>query len=640
MPFEGINLTDSKYIPQYAGLPLEAMERVGDDLQTRHYDNIAKLRQLELMGLQQAAATPSGGDKNYINSQVGGIQGALAEIAKTGGENATGKIGALATRFLGDEGMIRMKRNADQYRAQQEKIATLGKSGIFNQKLTDEYLSKGSINPDGTYNDFMSTAQERLNYMKKQDELLEPFRADVTQGNLLGDMNTTLNALGANFSGDLGSMPTYLKTTAVKKLTMDKMGKWLDNGGWEGYKSSAEYEQQKNVLDMSDEDIKNELVARAEAKVFEEVDKQWMNNKAFDFKAAQGAADGLAAGQGEQLPNTKPPVISMVDVPYDRFLTKTRQGGTGEGDPKTYSKEGQLPMGANASIGVPGQPYNGPSNALTDTDWTKLSEAAELGKEIFGSGSDESFTGLTKASDPATVAKAVAYAQQYETVANQRAQFRQKDTTFTTRSGEEGRANFEDLTTDLKNNLKSRVFYDEATGKTIPVTNKEGTEYSKQFIEAVGSPDNLTVTGFLNPQNYLAAESGIEDLSDAMTVTVRDKENPTKTRELFVTQKAYDQQNAPRRAFNKSINRLYVGFNSKPGKEAVVDIGGVKVKGRELYGNQLKTYLDEDQQKAAAGMQKPMIVDVPGLGTLLVDGPFELMNYIEQNKANVQWENQ
>lgn len=622
MPFEGIKLTDSAYIPQYTGLPLEAMEKVGDDLQTRHYDNIAKLRQLELFGLQQAAETPSGLDKTYIQNQAKSIQDALGEIAKSGGENATGKVGALATRFLGDEGLIRIKKNAEQYKAQEELKAKLGESAVYNKMLTDRYLQQGTINPDGTYNDFMNTAQERLDYMKKQDELLAPLTADVSQTNLLADMNTTLNAIGSNYEGDLGNMPVYLKTIAVKALTSKKMNDFLfKKGGWENYKTTSEYAQQKNILGMSDEEIKQELHTRAEAKVFEQVDKQWMTNKGFDFKAAQKQEGGIP-GQGEQVANSKVP-INITSGNYDDFLDKDREdaetpikidGGGATGSP-----------GAKTTIGKV-DTYFGPSKKISQERWKKLSESALLGASIFGDGK---LAPVNEKSSGEERAKAVQYAKQYEDLVNQRVQFRMKDTSQTTRAGEEGRSNAEDLTVDMIDNIKNRVVFDETTGKIIPVVNKDGDEFTDDFIEAVGDLKNMKVTGIMDPENYVGKALKNEEMIDAFMVEVRDPEDPKKTRSLLVSQKAYDPKNQPRAAWNRDVNRIYVGFNSYPGKENTITLtNGLSIKGKELVGNQIDNELPPEIAIAAKQMQRPILVDIPNQGVKLVDGPKQLANYI------------
>lgn len=289
---DSFQLTNSQYIPQYAGLPLEAMEKTGDALAERHYSNIAQARQLELLGLSQKANAESDADKSYIDSQVSSIQNALSEMAKSGAENATSKVAALATRFMGDEGLVNINKSIEARNREKARLEELGGKGLMNQAAYQRYLQHGSRDPEsGKWNPYQSSAQQQLDYMKKQDEIVAPLTPDTYQGDLMGDMRTTLKALGVtNISEDLANVPGYLKSKAVTQLSERKVKDFIEKqGGWESYKSSEEYNQQKNILGMSDAEIKNELLSRGQAKVFEKVTKDYMRNHAFDFKAAQKA---------------------------------------------------------------------------------------------------------------------------------------------------------------------------------------------------------------------------------------------------------------------------------------------------------------------------------------------------------------
>lgn len=639
MPFQGINITNTDYIPQYVGMPLEAMERVGDELQTRHYENIAKARQLELFGMQQMAETPSDADKRYIQGQLQGIRSSLEEMARSGAENATGKVGALATAFLGNEGLNRMKRNAAQYRTQQEMMAKLGESGVFNKAATDRYLQQGTIGEDGKFYDFMSSAQERLNYDKKADEIFDPLQADTYQTDLVADLKTSLGAWGIDkvvpgVSGDISKLPAKFKTTIIERLGREKIEDFAFNkGGWESYKNSSEYAQQKNILGKSEEEIKETFLSRGLAKIKEKILKDWETNPLLSMLKGKGEeVEGLGAGQGEQLPGQQIEFESGLGDVEDFLDMKRSENQT----PVSTAQGATDAPGAKTTVGKVTE-YTGAVRNIPAKRWEKLNEYAKLGQEIFGQ--DPNFKQVGPESSPQERQAAAAYAKQYNDLVAARVQYRINDTSWTTRSGEVGRDNAEDLTTDMLRNLKSRVIYDEATGKKIPVTNEDGTEYHDKLIDAVGNVKNMQITGILDPENYMPEIAGTEEMADAFVVQVNDPDDPSKTRTLLVSQKAYDEKNQPRAFYNRAVNRLYRGFNAVPGKESTVDIGGLKIKGQELVGNQLRNELNEEQQRAAAMMSKPTLAHVPGVGYVLADGPKGLMEYISRPDIapKVQW---
>jgi hypothetical protein len=282
------------------------------------------------------------------------------------------------------------------------------------------------------------------------------------------------------------------------------------------------------------------------------------------------------------------------------------------------------------------QTYKGMSKDITPERWKALDNYGKLGAEVFGG---EKLGDINEKSSPEEVKKALYYAHQYEELIKNRVSYAIKDTSFTTRSGESGRSNAEDLTTDLVDNIKSRAVYDPVSGKQIPITNKDGDEWSDEFLEVIGSPKNMKVTGTLDPQNYIGKKLKNENFADAFVVEVTDPKNPEKTRTVYVTQKAYDVKNAPVMFYNRAVNRLYSEMNAFPGKETAVDIGGLKIKGKELIGKQLDA-LGPEERTEAESMAMPMLVDIPGFGLVLADGPKGVMDFVLRDdvKGKLRWQ--
>lgn len=637
MPFEGINLAHSQYIPQYAGVPLEAMERVGDDLQTRHYDNIAKMNQLDLMAAQQAAATPSTADKEYINNQAKGIRTAIEELAKNGAENATGRIGAMATKFLGDEGLIRMKRNADQYRAQQEMEAKLGKSAVKNNRLTEEYLTKGTVNPDGTYRDFMNTAQERLDYVKKADQIFDPLRANTYQSDLVADATTTLGSMGLDkvlpgVSGDISKLPAKYKTQVVEKLSETKVLDFaLKQGGWESYKSSSEYAQQV-MQDIPEEEIFKEFISRGKAKIYEKIVKDWENNPMLGLlgKDTQTPAAGDATVQMANTPIKYDHGLNPDDFVFrDRkktTYTSNRSGSTASGAPGSGMSTAKL------------EDYQGAASGIPAEKWQKFNETAKVAAEVFGV---PGFDTLSEKSTKDQLNQASELVTQYQKFLENRVMYPNKDVTRYVRAQQEGRDLAKDETLDLIRNYSSAVFYDPTTDTVINPT-KDG-KISEELFEYLGEGglSNMQITGDLNPKNHLAKSKKLPALADAYTVQVTDPKTG-EAKELFVSRPIVKDKALS--TLNRATNDAYSTFNLQPGTPQTVNMFGMEIRGKELMGAQLAEHLSnlpEEERRRIIAMKEtlgeafmPIKAEIPGLGEYLFNGPDHLAKFLQTYKQS------
>ena len=636
MAYESFQLTDSAYIPQYVGAPLEAIEKTADQLQERHYANVAAMRNLELMGLQQKANIASQADKDYIDSQLSGVQEALGELAKNGAENATARVSALATQFLGDEGLLNIKKSADALQRRQAMFEQLGGKGIENKKLYEDYIKNGSRDPEtGKWKPFVNTAQAQLDYMRRQDEVLAPLEADTTQSDLLPDLNLTMKRiLGDKAPANFESLSAALKTTIVNALSAKKVQDYIDKkGGWEVYKQSSEYDQQKNVLGLSDEEIYEQLKSRGAAKVFSKVQKDWEKNYGIEMLGKEEQpVNGV--GSYETLPGSAIKVESAVgDI--DQFELRDRTETSWSSSSDFYGGSGPGPVVSGSAKG-----YKGVSKGLPEKRWQAYREYAKMGAEVFG-GTNTDFSNINEKSDPAVLKQAHEYAKKYNDLVTKRQEFRTNDTSFTKREGEEGRSNAEDINKDVQNNIKSRAIYDVATGKMIPVTSSDGTAWSDKFQEIIKNPKNINVIGSLDPQHTLAKEINNPEFADAYIAEVTDPDGPSKTRQVYIT-RAADSKKNPYSRYNKLVNKMYSEIVAEPGKEKTIDLGGLQVTAKQLIGNQLKTELGEgsDLYNAALNMEQPVLVKIPGFDSWkLMDGSKEVANFITNpaNAKSIKW---
>jgi hypothetical protein len=637
MAFEGVNLTNSDYIPQFTGLPLQALEAVGDTLANRHYENIARARQLELLGLQQKANSQSDADRAYIDQQLGSVQASLEEMAKSGAENSTSKVAMLANRFMGDEGLINIQKTIEaqnREKAIAEQLRASGKTPIFNQRYIDQFSQRGTFNPEsGKWEPYSPTVQAQLDYLAAQDTVVDPLQANTYQTDLVGDVKTTLDKLGVTLPPgkgqgmDLSKIPAYLRTQIVERLSKDRVDQFIDKqGGWENYKSTDEYAQQKNVLGLSDQEIKTQLRARGYARTFEKVRNDWERNFAFDLALAKSGKDDKDTPQqpiGEQLPN-EPIKFKSPLGDADDFEYKDRTG-VGYIDPNN----------PNAVTGGHSTFYNiknGQAPGISQERQRAFQRYAKLGYEIFGQG-DKDLSDQTKLDAWFKTNDPLQYAKQYEQFVKDRQIFNVNDVTFTVREGEEGRSNAADITTDVKNALAagSRAVYDVATKKLIPVHDKNQEEYSDDFQDLIGDPNNIRIVGSLDPKNYLAKDLNNPAFVDPYIGIVEDPKDPGKTRTVYITRRKYDKPTG-RAIKAQAVNKIYSTVNIEPGTEKEIEIGGHRIKAQELIGNQLNSLfneLDDASKQVVMQYSMPIMATIPGQATpQIFNGPDHLADYL------------
>ncbi len=327
--YDNFQQAQSNYIPQYVGLPLETVESVGDELANRHNQNLAALNQVQLFGLQQKAQILSEPDKQYIDKLLGGVSKNLEELAKTGAENATAKVATLANQFMGDEGLLRRIENSKLLKREDELMTQIkAQSGdvVRDERARQSFVESGSIDPEtGKFRQYNITAQRPLDYLKKQDEVVDPLTADVSQTNLAPDLALTLKQLG--ITGPAGNISPLLRTQVTKTLSKNKVDDFIDNkGGWENYKSTSEYKQQqlrfanKGMGEAeADQMIKEELKARGYARVFTEVHKAWENIPGLASLTGGGGSDktpGMiyTANTGQAVDITPDDFVSLRDT--------------------------------------------------------------------------------------------------------------------------------------------------------------------------------------------------------------------------------------------------------------------------------------------------------------------------------------
>lgn len=190
--YQDLTFNYGQYVPQYAGAPLQEIADTASQLSERHYSNLARLNQLQLLR-EQAKSKVLPGAKSYIDQQFGDIDQALAEIAQSGGENSTARISAMANRFLGDQGVLRATEAAEQYQKfldTQRAMKAQGKSPVYNKALEQKYLNTPVVDPEtgqmsSIYNDpFKLTTEPYIEPVPEIDKLWEVIKPDSMESSL------------------------------------------------------------------------------------------------------------------------------------------------------------------------------------------------------------------------------------------------------------------------------------------------------------------------------------------------------------------------------------------------------------------------------------------------------------------------
>jgi hypothetical protein len=631
MPFQGINLTNSDYVPQYQGIPLEAIERVGDELQDRHYKNIANASQLDILANQQLADTRPEADRAILQKEIEGIRGGLAEMAKNGGENATARVNALVTNFMGNEKIQNIKRNAANLIREDEEMAKLGASGVLNKKQRDEFLKQGSFDQDGNYRPYLGSAQKQLDYIQKADQIFDPLKANTYQTDLEADLKTTLAAYGIDkiipgVSGDISKLPAKYKTTLIEKLSEDKIRKFADEqGGWKSYQDSAEYNQQKNVLDLSDAEIKKEFMSRGYAKVYEKIQKDWENNPALGaLGAGSGKTPTSGPGMGVEMPNMRVNYKDNIDL--SDFEYRDRLTSTGE---TVYDPSSGLQVMAGTTTKKPGVNPN-----ISPEKWNKFNERAKIAAEVFGMPNWDKLNANSSEKDIKEATEAVRKYQEFlsNRVINPIKHVEEYEALT--------QADRTELILNLRNNYESAVFYDPQSNKVINPT-KDG-KMNPELMDLLGKGgfDNTAITGDVDPKHHYAKMANTPALGDARVLQIRDPETGEVTKELFVTNPA--KSNSFESAYNQAVNTAYSSFNLEPGKEQTVEMFGQKIKGKELAGRQFEEYIsgieDSKEKQTILAVRDqlgrrfmPILAEVNGEKKLF-NGPDHLASYLANRK--------
>lgn len=288
--YDNLNFNNGEFVNTYAGTPLKEITDTASELSNRHYSNLARLNQLQLLR-EQTKSKLLPGAKSYVDEQFNDIDLALEEIAKSGGENSTAKVSAIANRFMGDQGILRASQTASDYQKfldTQRTLKAQGKNPIYNKRLEQEYLNSGVIDQETgkvnqIYNDpFKLTAEPYIEPVPEIDKLWEVIKPDAIESQLgKRDYLMLSKLIPQAIENGAIDMPLFYEMTKKSGISPDKI-KMFTNAVKRQVDSSDLGKQIKNFETLTPQQLDDLILERGLMRVYSNTDRQVVQSNITD----------------------------------------------------------------------------------------------------------------------------------------------------------------------------------------------------------------------------------------------------------------------------------------------------------------------------------------------------------------------
>lgn len=567
--FSPLQLSNSQFIPTYAGVPLAEAERYGEGLSKIYHQNIADLTKLDIMNANRKVMK---GDEARSQQYNQYLKGQMEDLAKKGDyENMTLKANALAREFVNDKALKAMaesREKADADIEMRNKLLLAGQTPWFAKNVDEHQTVSLDENGNEVYNIYKPTTEAKLKHQEKRSEIWGPLKANA------GPMSL------ASVKASIPAIDGYISTGQWRGISggVDKNGNptgkiaQLLNHAMTEYKSTAEYDQEKrkDIQDLmsQNEDMSLEA-ATAEAeklarkrmfsegmlRTFSEVDPQYLQN--WMLKEQMDAAGKTGGSEHEALPEVRVPALlgfNIDDFDPNRVMDS----------PDVVSVSPNL--ASSGYLNYASKVDEVASKAKKQAEQSAFNTAAMAGAMIFGDPKKASEQGTAYYTSP----EAFANAKKYTDLMTRRTYFpseqsysQNADPTFGERQTE-----------SLRNHITSRVAYDLATNEKV--LTGAGGKVSDEFMELIGGDlKNMKAVGSLNPKNPYYRLTGSTQFADGEHVQVFDEKKGT-VRELIVSKpKSFYESPVAQR--NAITNLVWDKLALSPGQHQNFKVGEVPV---------------------------------------------------------------
>lgn len=579
--YQDLNFDNGQYIKQYAGTPIDQIQDTADTLSTRHYQNLANASHLEILANQMKSKLLPGA-KSYVDTHISGIDQALQDMAKSGGENSTARINALATALQGDQNMLNGLQQAERVNKElaiEQELLAQGKQPIRKPGVR-EAIMNAPIDHEVYKTPYQSTVEPYENPVPHMENIWKQVNPDSIESMIRAAKDTELSKLlpGAYVNGQL-DLPLFFESVTRAGISEGKIGKLLDSA-WSSYKETPAYRQQSGVMGKSDKDIRNEVFNHGLLRVF--------NNISRDYKPTPAAAlngDGSKSDSGvypTQVPaQTVEPLFDYDSDGYSKGAT----GGLVQSKPLDEIASGPGVVTTNL--------YKEQGKREYDPQYLKDIQTMQ---EIRGD---------KKKLEPGSP-EAKAAAAEYKSLVSKRV-----SNPFVQPFNKE-------QASELNDRLRREYALSEYTdplqpGKVIRPFDNNGN-MTEEFKELTGGdPSKFNIESVYDPKNHYAMTTNSKFVKP-VAITAMDKDG--NARRFLMSQHP---SNTSQQDIN--TNAIYTAVNLRPGQEA--ELANGRVKAKELHGAQLSALSPEDR----ANSTFPIQATVDGQ-SLLFSSPEHLSSYL------------
>lgn len=638
--YNDLTFSDTPYIPQYAGIPLEEARQTADKLAERHYQNLSRMSQLDLLARQQKTQVLPG-HQRFIDDHIGQIKEALSDIAKTGGENATARVGAMVNQYMGDQNIL----NSIQRRGEVQKeieaenaLKAAGKMPVRKPGVRERFLS-GEISPEELASPYQSTVEAYSEPVPEMEEILKVINPDQWYTGLAPDEKTRISKLigEGSISPDM-DLPMFYKTVTNAGISPKKIENLIDEA-FSSYQLQPSYKQQTGLLGKSPLEMKRRLFNQALLRVFNQATPHYTQSNISDnlLKMGKQKPVNLEALPGETVQNqwgynidafdpTKKGVqVATVNEAMPGHLQKIGEYEK-QGFQSTYMPPTSSPGPGYYSIGT-----DTTSNRESHPKWPEFTRDAKAAAEIF----DPSTAGWTDKQweeyykSPKASENVRAYQQEFE---------KRLSNSWLVPPADKKEAEQDAYMLSLQ--LPNRTLYDYETGKTLQLVDNNGqmSDRFKDLMEGSDWENKIRVTGRWEPKNFNTIDKGPEfyKAHDAYLWDAKEE----RYKRFLISPSAGEL--ASYSGNRESVtSQLYAMAGKKPGtwqavvpkywyKGRYVPITSQPVELKEIYGNQRNAIiqgLPEEQRDIVASAPELIVAKVGGRETLF--GSYEeLADYL------------
>jgi len=506
-------LTESKFVPTYAGIPLAESKEYGNKLAEIYHKNISDLTKLDILNSQRKVLD---GDREISEAYDKELQDQFSKMAASGDyENLTPQVNELARRHYNNktiQALSESKANADKEDDLIMKLKAQGVDPWFVQDRSKHETVTYDENGKVKYNIFKGTAEAPLDRQAKRAKIwsvVEPNMSQLSETQVKNVMQ---------------AIPGYLATGEWKGVS-DKRIKGLLDNAMKSYEDTPEYSQelryetqQRGDSDAAKAEIRKSMLSEGLLRTFSQTNPQYLRDYSLEDALRRGrAAEDSSGFENEALPGVQ--LKNALGFDIGDFEVKDRSGMRTEKAATVTLNGITIPANPRAPSErrVP-YDYKGQAPDIKEGERGAFNTAATAGTLIFG-GKEAASKASELGTDYYNSPEAYNYAKQYSDMINQRTIF----PSVKSYALDEDPTMAERRTEALQNHIGSRIAYDLSTGKTI--NTNAGGKVNPEFMELIGGKvTNLKAVGSLNPKNPYYRVTNNTRFADAELVQVRNSE--------------------------------------------------------------------------------------------------------------------